>query len=161
MVTSISPGGSIGERAKVPESPASKSTRVSSRRSRLPRAWASRANFANGRTFCELANKSFLRAGKSCERKLARGTSRIRCPVLATVDCDLEKAARKEGSRVWNCERPSPAGGLTRTRKTGRFWQRIGTETKNWWRVGYLQNKLNQWTRNGLQSTTFFEFGTI
>ena len=50
FLTFISQGGSTGERAKLPENPASKSSDVSSRVSRLPRAWDSKVNFANGRT---------------------------------------------------------------------------------------------------------------
>ena len=42
----------IVERAKLPGSPASKSSGASSQVSGLPRAWASRATFANGSTCC-------------------------------------------------------------------------------------------------------------
>src|SRR4029077_20399371 len=41
------------------------SSGASSRHSRLPKAWALKGNFANGRTCCELANNSFFAALKA------------------------------------------------------------------------------------------------
>jgi hypothetical protein len=58
--TFISFGGSFGERARLRGSPASKSSGVSFRAFRLPKAWALKGNFANGRIFCGLANNGAL-----------------------------------------------------------------------------------------------------
>ena len=59
-LTSIIPAGNTGEHAKLPESQASKSSGASSQASRLPKASASRATFANGSTYCGLANNGPL-----------------------------------------------------------------------------------------------------
>ena len=53
-LTSINPAGNTGEPAKLPGSLASKSSDASSRHSRSPRAWASRASSDSGSTCCEL-----------------------------------------------------------------------------------------------------------
>ena len=55
FLISIRPGGNTGRSEKPPGSPASKSSRGSSRHSRLPTAWASRVTFGSGNTCCELA----------------------------------------------------------------------------------------------------------
>ena len=51
--TSTGHAGNIDQFANTPEKAESRSSVASSRRFRLPRAWASKANFANGEIYCE------------------------------------------------------------------------------------------------------------
>jgi hypothetical protein len=55
FLISISPGGSIGGRAKLPGSPASKSNAASISTFRVAESMGFRASFANVRSCCELA----------------------------------------------------------------------------------------------------------
>ena len=54
---SISPAGSIGERARLPESLETKSNDVSLRRSGSPRAWASKASSGGGSTLLRIGDR--------------------------------------------------------------------------------------------------------
>jgi hypothetical protein len=54
-LTSTGRAGNTGQLVNVPESPATKSSAASCRLFRLPKAWASKATFANGKTCCGLA----------------------------------------------------------------------------------------------------------
>ena len=51
-LTSTDRGGNLDQRANEPERAASRSSGASSQASKLARAWASRATFDNGKTFC-------------------------------------------------------------------------------------------------------------
>ena len=65
--------GNTGQLANTLERAGSKSSAASSRHSKLPRAWASKGNFANGSSSCRLANRVRVerpnRAQRKCELK--------------------------------------------------------------------------------------------